>query len=153
MYECLKGSPYFPQYYGSGRNYIAISYEQGETLYDCLVQGIPIPEQVITDVEQARDYVRSLGLNPRDIHLKNVLLQEGRGKVLDVSEYVQEGNDNRWEHLVLVYHNLYPLISGVKVPTWILETIKQWYNRIDKATFIIEEFAQDVMKLFFANRK
>lgn len=127
VYERLKQCSYFPLLYGAGPNYIVLSFEQGVTLYDCLLQGIPIPEQVIQDVEEAREFIRSQGLNPRDIHLKNVILQNGRGKVIDVSEYIKEGNDNRWEHLVWAYKNFYPFISGVNVPLWILETIKLWY--------------------------
>lgn len=95
VYTKLHGSKYFAHYYGSGSNYLVISYEPGITLYDCLLQGKHIPKQVITDVENARDFVRTKGLNPRDIHLKNVLLQNGRGKVLDVSEYVKSGDDQR----------------------------------------------------------
>lgn len=153
VYERLKQCCYFPQLYGTGPNYIILSFEQGVTLYDCLLQGIPIPEQVIQDVEEAREFVRSQGLNPRDIHLKNVILQNGRGKVIDVSEYIKEGNDNRWEHLVWAYKNFYPIISGVNVPLWILETIKHWYFRIDSANFILEEFSQRVSQLFFGQRK
>ncbi|NHN31472.1 serine/threonine protein kinase [Paenibacillus agricola] len=153
IYERLKGSQYFPQCYGAGPNYLVLSFEQGVTLYDCILQGVPVPEQAIQDVEEAREFVRSQGLNPRDIHLKNVLLQEGRGKVLDVSEYVKEGNDNRWEHLVWTYKHFYPLICGVQVPLWILETITNWYNRMDSASFGIEDFSKRVSRLFFGERK
>jgi DNA-binding protein YbaB len=153
VYLRLKDSSYFPRLYGTGDRYLVLSYEQGVTLYDCLLQGIPIPEQAVLDVEDARHYIREQGLNPRDIHLKNVLLQEGRGKVLDVSEYVQDGNDNRWEHLMWVYTRFYPLINGVKLPSWTLDTIKNWYNRIDKATFAVEEFSEQAIRLFFGGRK
>ncbi|SDX05199.1 serine/threonine protein kinase [Paenibacillus sp. CF384] len=153
IYKRLEGSPYFAQCYGAGPNYLVLSFEQGLTLYDCLLQGVSVPEQVIEDVEHAREYVRSLGLNPRDIHLKNVLLHEGRGKVLDVSEYIKEGNDSRWEHLVWTYKHFYPLISEVQVPLWILETITNWYNRIDTASFGIEDFSKRVSQLFFGKRK
>ncbi|SFT09017.1 serine/threonine protein kinase [Paenibacillus sp. BC26] len=153
IYKRLEGSPYFAHCYGSGPNYLVLSFEQGITLYDCLLQGVHVPEQVIQDVEHAREFVRSLGLNPRDIHLKNVLLQEGRGKVLDVSEYIKEGNDSRWEHLVWTYKHFYPLISEVQVPLWILETITNWYNRIDTASFGIEDFSKRVSQLFFGKRK
>lgn len=141
VYERLRGCPYFPVYYGRGAHYIVISHEEGPTLLDCLIQGIPVPEQVIQDVEDARTYVRSQGLNPRDIHLKNVLLQGERAKVLDVSEYIKDGNDNRWEHLVWAYRTIYPRISGKPIPARILDTIKKWYNRLDKANMNLEEFA------------
>lgn len=153
VYSRLQGSPYFPRLFGTGENFLVLSFEHGLNLYDCLLQGVPVPEQVIKDVEAAREFIRDRGLNPRDIHLKNVLLQDGRGKVLDVSEYVKEGNDNRWEHLLWVYSRFYPFIEGVQVPSWILDTIKHWYNQIDTANFILEEFAQRVSDLFFGRRK
>ncbi|CAM3521974.1 serine/threonine protein kinase [Paenibacillus lupini] len=153
IYKRLEGSSYFAQCYGAGSNYLVLSFEQGITLYDCLLQGVRVPEQVMQDVENAREFVRSQGLNPRDIHLKNVLLHEGRGKVLDVSEYIKEGNDNRWEHLVWTYKHFYPLINEVQVPLWILETITNWYNRIDTASFGIEDFSKRVSQLFLGKRK
>jgi hypothetical protein len=153
IYKRLQGSRYFPECFGAGSKYLVLSYEAGPTLYDCLLQGIVVPEQVIIDVEEAREFVRSTGLNPRDIHLKNVIVQEGRGKVLDVSEYLKEGNDHRWEHLVWVYKHIYPMINGMRVPLWVLESIKHWYNRIDKTSFMIEDFSQRISKLFIRPRK
>jgi hypothetical protein len=152
IYERLKGSRYFPLCYGAGPNYLVLSFEQGVTLYDCLLLGVPVPEQAIQDVEEAREFVRSQGLNPRDIHLKNVLLHKGRGKVIDVSEYIKEGNDNRWEHLVWTFKHFYPLICGVQVPSWILETITNWYNRVDTTSFGIEDFSKRVSRLFYGER-
>ncbi|CAM4387664.1 serine/threonine protein kinase [Paenibacillus endophyticus] len=153
IYKRLKGSPYFPECFGAGPNYLVLSFEQGITLYNCLLQGVHVPEQVVQDVEEAREFVRSQGLNPRDIHLKNILLQEGRGKVLDVSEYIKEGNDSRWEHLVWGYKHFYSLIGEAQVPLWILETITNWYNRIDASSFGIEDFSKRVSRLFFGERK
>ena len=152
VYQRLKGAKYFPQFYGSGQNFIVLSYEKGITLYDCLLRGTSIPKQVVNDVKEARAYVRKLDLNPRDIHLKNVILQEGRGKVIDVSEYMKEGSDNRWEHLEWAYENIYPIVEGVKIPSWTLEAVKNWYYRVDTATFALEEFAQQAIQLFFKNR-
>jgi hypothetical protein len=148
VYERLAGIPYFPQYYGSGHHYLVISYEDGITLLDCLLQGIPVPEQVILDVEEARDLVRSRGLNPRDIHLKNVLLQNGRAKVLDVSEYAKEGNDRRWEHLVWAYRSFYPSVEGKKIPAWVLDAVKNGYIRLDQASVSLDDFAQRISQLF-----
>ena len=99
VYQILGDSPFFSTCFASYDEYLVLSYEEGKTLFDCVLQGIHIPEQVINDVEDARKYVRAKGLNPRDIHLKNILLQNGRAKILDVSEYILPGNDFRWEHL------------------------------------------------------
>jgi len=149
VYRSLQGSPYFPTFYGAGERYVAISRESGMTLYDCLLYGVPVPRQVIDDVEAARSFVREKGLNPRDIHLKNVLLQNGRGKVLDVSEYIQSGNDRRWEHLLWAYDNVYPLIEGKKLPLWVLEAVKNGYYRLDPSSANLQEFAERIRKLFF----
>jgi hypothetical protein len=147
VYELLHGIPYFPVYYGEGANYIVISRERGITLTDCLIEGIPVPEQVIQDVEEARELVRRRGLNPRDIHLKNVLLQDGRAKVLDVSEYVQEGDDKRWEHLVWAYRTFYPSLEGRKIPAWILDMVKNGYMKLDQANINLDELGQRVSRL------
>jgi hypothetical protein len=152
VYERIGESPYFARCYGSGSNYLVISYEPGTTLYDCLIHGVSIPKQVVVDVEDAREFVRSLGLNPRDIHLKNVLLQNGRAKLLDISEYVKPGDDRRWEHLKRGYEEFYPLLNGRPIPNWILETVKKWYNRIDLATFTVDDFGKRIMQLFFKHR-
>lgn len=151
-YQQLGDSPYFAKCYGKGYNYLILSYEQGNTLLECLEQGIEIPEQVIQDVEEARQYARSVGLNPRDIHLKNVILQEGRAKILDISEYVLPGNDHRWDHLVEAYRQFYPLIQGTKIPTWMIEYVKKSYlnqNR-KKNSFSVTEFGKKLFQLFSA---
>jgi hypothetical protein len=141
-YRRLGRSPYFPVCYGKGSFYLVLSYEEGPTLYDCLVKGIPIPEQAIDDVEKARDYARQAGLNPRDIHLKNVLLQQGRAKLLDVSEYVKPGNDGRWDHLVQAYRKFYPLIAGRKIPVWLIEMVKKTYYRQVAGDFSVSDFGR-----------
>lgn len=127
VYLALGHSPYFPVYYGKGDRYIVISLEQGPTLYDCLAQGIEIPRRVLEDVEEARRYARSKGLNPRDIHLKNVLMQDGRAKLLDVSEYRKPGNDRRWEHLLLAYRLVYRWLKGRKLSVRQMEAVKNLY--------------------------
>ncbi|MEK3885564.1 serine/threonine protein kinase [Paenibacillus sp. PL2-23] len=148
VYKRLEGIPYFPAFYGEGRNYLAIGYEPGPTLLDCLIQGIPVPPQVIADVEDARQLVRARGLNPRDIHLKNVVVQDGRGKVLDVSEYVLEGDDHRWDHLLWAYQLFYPSIEGKQIPLWLLDFVKNGYRRLDEANLNLEEYGQRVSALF-----
>lgn len=148
VYEQLGASPYFSTCYHATDDLLVLSYEEGPTLFDCILQGIHIPQQVILDVEEAREYVRSKGLNPRDIHLKNILLQQGRAKILDVSEYIQPGNDYRWEHLKRGYELYYHLIDGSTVPYWLAETVRKWYNQ-RKNHFSFEEFSRIVLNLLY----
>ncbi|MDL4840597.1 protein kinase family protein [Aquibacillus rhizosphaerae] len=146
VYDKLRDSRYFSTCFAAYPNYLVLSFEEGTTLYDCLLQGIHIPELVVQDVEKAREYAREKGLNPRDIHLKNILLQNGRAKMLDVSEYIQPGNDYRWEHLKKAYDSYYQLIDGKPVPFWLLETVRKWYNQWNKYSTSFDDFMKGVLK-------
>lgn len=147
VYRQLGESPFFPKFHGSSDRVLVVDFEEGTTLHDCLLQGIHIPRQVIDDVEEARAYVRSRGLNPRDIHLKNIILQNGRAKIIDVSEYIMPGNDFRWEHLKLGYEEYYHYIDGRPVPFWLLNTTRKWYNQTREQSFSFEDFMKKITKL------
>ncbi|MFC0524513.1 serine/threonine protein kinase [Pontibacillus salicampi] len=146
IYNLLEGSPYFSSSFGSTDRYLILGYEEGITLYDCIQHGVHIPTQVIEDVEDAREYVRSMGLHPRDIHLKNILLQNGRAKIIDVSEYVHPGNDFRWEHLKQAYEEYYHLIDGKEVPLWLIEKVRKWYNQRKVHFSSYDDFMKIVLK-------
>lgn len=146
VYRRIGSSPYFSTSYGVYDGLLVLKYEEGPTLFDCLLQGIHIPEQVIQDVEDARHYIRQIGLNPRDIHLKNILLQDGRAKMLDVSEYIKPGNDFRWEHLKKTYDEYYGVIDGKPVPFWLLDTIRKWYHHWNRYSSSFDEFMRIVFK-------
>ncbi|WP_100405565.1 serine/threonine protein kinase [Bacillus solitudinis] len=148
IYHLLGQSPFFPTCFDAYDRCLVLSYEEGATFFDCLLQGIHIPKQAIKDVEDARKYVCEKGLNPRDIHLKNILLQNGRAKIIDVSEYIQPGNDYRWEHLKKAYDEYYHLIDGKSIPFWVLETVRKWYNQWNKYFSSYEEFTKFILKLF-----
>lgn len=148
VYEMLGESPYFPTCYAAYERFIVLSYEEGKTLYDCVVEGIHIAKHIIDEVEQARTYIRSKGLNPRDIHLKNIILQNGKAKLIDVSEYSVPGNDQRWEHLKRGYEQFYPFIDGSSVPLWVVTTVQKWYNQQrGHSYFSYEEFTKTILKL------
>ena len=147
VYQLLGDSPFFPTCFGSYDEFLVLSYEEGNTLFDCILQGIHIPEQVVNEVEDAREYIRSKGLNPRDIHLKNILLQNGRAKIIDVSEYTLPGNDFRWEHFKKGYEQYYHLIDGNAVPLWLIEKIRKWYNQQAGNSSVHEEFKKTFLKL------
>jgi hypothetical protein len=147
-YRHLAGSPYFAACLGRGAFYLVLSYEAGPTLYECLVQGIPVPEQVMADVETARDYARQVGLHPKDIHLKNVLLQGNRARILDVSKYVAPGDEDRvWEHLAEGYRRFYPLIRGRRIPVWVIELVKRRYKAQPKEQFSLDLFGAKMLRI------
>ena len=148
VYLKLGHSEYFPVYYGRGLNYLVISFEEGITIYDCLLKGIHIPQQVVLDVDNAINYGLSKGLNPRDIHLKNILLHEGRAKLLDVSEYMKPGNDKRWEYLKEGYMEHYHLFDGKALPLLLIETVRKWYNQTRPESLNVQDFVKALIILF-----
>ena len=76
-----------------------------------------------------RHLKRRAGLHPKDIHLKNVIVQGQRAKVIDVSKYVAPGDaDPVWEALAEAYRRYYPAIRGRGIPIWLIETVKRAYR-------------------------
>lgn len=150
IYKQLGNSPFFPRFYGRGDNFLVIEFRKGRNIHDCLIQGVFIPEQVIYDVEEAIQYARSRGLNPSDIHIKNILVHEGRGFLIDVSDYRRFGECKRWETLKEVYYDYYAKIyrPGITVPSWLLETIRKWY-KANEGEGNIKSFAERIIKMFF----
>ena len=148
-YQRLAGCPLFATCLGRGDNYLVLSYEAGPTLYDCLVEGIPVEPEVMADVEAARHQARRRGLHPKDVHLKNVIVQDGRAKMIDVSKYVAPGDDDPvWEALAEAYRRYYPAIRGRAVPVWLIETVKRVYREQDPGgAFSLDAFAQRMLKL------
>jgi len=152
-YGQLADSPYFAACLGHGDFYLVLSYEPGPTLYECVVQGIPVPEQAMADVEAARHYARQVGLHPKDIHLKNVLLQGDRARILDVSKYIAPGDDDPvWEHLAEGYRRFYPLIRGRRIPVWLIEMVKRRYKAQPKEQFSFDLFAAKMLRILAAVR-
>jgi predicted Ser/Thr protein kinase len=145
-YQMLGENPYFPCFYGKGRNFIVLSYEQGINLYDCLVQGVYISQETIAQVDKAIDYARKCGLNPRDIHLKNIILQETGVRLIDVSEYVKEGNDQRWDHLKEGYRLFYRFIARKKIPRSIIELVKKKYEKQKGVSFSVKAFGISLLR-------
>lgn len=145
VYQKLGGNHFFSKCLGKGHNYLILSYEEGPTLYQCLEKGILIPKQVIQDVEDARDFVRQQGLNPRDIHLKNVILQSGRAKLIDVADYTKSGDDGRWDHLREGYEKYYHLIREKTIPLWVLDLVRRRYLSQEKG-FSIPSFVEEMLE-------
>ena len=142
VYQELKELPYFATCYFQGDNYLCLSYEDGPTLYHCLVNGIEIPQQVIQEVDDACEAIRQRSLRPRDIHLKNVILQDGHSKLIDVAEYAHPEEDHRWQHLSQAYRDYYPLVRGKHVPEWIIESVKKLYFQQEGEDFSLSEFVR-----------
>ena len=130
VYGILGDSPFYPKLYGSGENYLLLRYIPGQRVYDCLLEGTFIQEGIVSDIDQAVSYARQCGLNPRNLHAKNILIHNGRGYVVDVSDYMKEGKCYHFDVLKYVYEKLYVAFyrPGMKMPFWLLESIRRGYR-------------------------
>ncbi|MCF6138637.1 protein kinase domain-containing protein [Pseudalkalibacillus berkeleyi] len=132
IYTKLEGSPYYPEVYEVGHNYIVMEYIEGHTFYDCLHKGIRITKEMIDEVDKALAYARSKGLNPSDIHLQNLILtHEGTIKVIDVVRFKQVKACTQWDDLKFAHERFYERKYFMKkVPRTIIELVKLYYKKI-----------------------
>ncbi len=107
VYKTIGEHEAFSTLYAYGDNYLVLKRLYGITLFNAVVKGIPIPESVIKDIDEALKYARSKGLNPFDVHGKNVVMKDGRGYVVDISDFYKEGYCSKWLDLKKAYKKVY----------------------------------------------
>lgn len=132
VYKTVEHIDYFPTLYDSGPNYIVIDYINGYTLFECLTLGIPISEKVIQAVDLALSLARKIGLNPSDIHLRNIFVtQDGDVKIIDVARFRQTKKCYQWEDLKHAFYHFYikPFFPK-KFPTFLLNGIAYLYKNV-----------------------
>ncbi|ASN04763.1 serine/threonine protein kinase [Virgibacillus necropolis] len=131
IYEILKGNPYFPTLYEAGDNYLLIDYIEGYTLFECLTQGIPLTKSTISETDHALSLARKAGLNPSDIHLRNIILTpEGKIKLIDVARFRQTKDCRQWTDLKKVFFTFYSKsYFPKKFPVSVLNTVAYLYKK------------------------
>ena len=131
VYRQLGAHPAFSECLYAGVNFLVLKRLPGKTLYDCVIQGVSIPKQVIEDIDRALLYARQQGLNPSDVHGRNVMMSAGRGLVVDISDFLHPGNCPKWQHLKQAYFWLYcPIIRPLKlrIPHSLLNMVRKGYR-------------------------
>lgn len=131
VYEEVQSIKYYPTLYGAGNNYIVIDYLEGNTLFDCLAQGIPVSEEKINEIDDALQLARDEGLNPSDIHLRNIIItSDNKVMLIDVARFRQTVSCTQWDDLKRVFHHLYTKsFFPKKIPVFILNSIAVIYKR------------------------
>ena len=135
VYRRLGSHPAFSNCMYAADGFLVLKRLHGVTLYDCMHLGLRIPEQVIQDIDQALDYARGCGLHPHDVHGRNVMMLEGRGLVVDISDFLNEETCSKWNDLKKAYYWLYrPLLSPLRlrVPYFVLDAVRTNYRRLAK---------------------
>lgn len=131
VYRRLGHHPSYAEFYYAGKNFLVLERLQGVTFYDSMKRGILITEQAIQDIDSALNYARSRGLHPHDVHAKNVMIKEGRGLIVDVSDFLKQQDCSMWEDYKKAYYRLYRPIASrwmFPVPRLILETVRKGYQ-------------------------
>lgn len=126
-----KGIPYYSRIYEEGNNYIAMDYIERNTLFQCLEKGIIVTKNKIQEVDEALEQARQRGLNPSDIHLKNIILTpKNEIKIIDVARFRQKKKDRQWDDLRKAYDCLYTKrYFPKKIPAKVLNTISFFYKK------------------------
>lgn len=120
----------------------------GVTLYDCLHRGLRIPPKVIKDIDHALDYARTRGLYPHDVHGKNVMMFEGRGLVVDISDFLQQEKCSKWDDLKRAYYLIYlPIFYPLRlrVPYSLLNKVRKTYRFMRSVSGNILAFINKLM--------
>ncbi len=123
----------------NGHSYLLLKRLTGKTLYQCVLEGEIIPKQVIDDIDAALDYARSQGLHPHDVHGKNVMVKDGRGLVVDISDFLKTDPCAMWDDLKKAYNRIYmPFLSKkpVPVPAWVMNGVRKGYRLIKHSSII-----------------
>ncbi|MBW4463786.1 MAG: serine/threonine protein kinase [Nodosilinea sp. WJT8-NPBG4] len=131
VYRRLGEHPAFSQCYFSEPPFLTLRRLPGINLYDSLHRGIDIPPQVIRDIDAALAYARQRGLFPHDVHGRNVMQHEGRGVVVDVSDFLNSAPDRAWQDVKRAYRWLYrPLFRplGLRMPYFMLDWVRVGYR-------------------------
>ncbi|MCL6570336.1 MAG: serine/threonine protein kinase [Bacillus sp. (in: Bacteria)] len=131
VYKKLGNHETYSTLYDYGENYLILKRLEGITLFDAVVKGIPIPEAVIKDIDAGLEYARSVGLNPFDVHGKNVVMYEERGYIVDVSDFYKQGYCHKWSDLKKGYYKIYQpylLKYHPSIPFFIVNWIRKGYR-------------------------
>ncbi|MNI50430.1 hypothetical protein D3C73_1050900 [compost metagenome] len=135
VYKMLGKHPAYSECFHAGDSYLVLKRLRGVTLFNCLKKGIKIPKHVIEDIDNALDYARERGLHPHDVHGKNVMIADGRGVVLDVSDFLKQEDCAMWEDLKKAYYRYYVpvmLRRPFPLPYFMVDLIRKGYRKFRK---------------------
>lgn len=132
IYSALQDISYFPKIYDSGDNYIVIDYINGSTLFECLQNGNTITTWHINEIDKALSLALNQGLNPSDIHLRNIMITTNNEiKLIDVARFKQTKECKQWHDLKLAYRHFYSKkIFPKKVPALMLNSMAFVYKKL-----------------------
>ncbi|MGN1402484.1 MAG: hypothetical protein ACI4XL_13400 [Bacillus sp. (in: firmicutes)] len=108
-----------------------MDYIEGITLFDCLSKGISIESQYIEEIDRVLSMAEHRGLNPSDIHLRNILLTKDKEiKLIDVARFRQRKSCRQWDDLKTAYFKAYRRrFFPKKLPVRLMNAIVAIYKK------------------------
>ncbi|BDB00604.1 serine/threonine protein kinase [Clostridium botulinum] len=140
VYKTIGEHPAYSKLLYSKNNYLILKRLKGITFYNSLIKGIKIPKHIIKDIDNALEYAREKGLNPHDVHAKNVMIVNNRGVVVDISDFKHKEYCCLWHDFKKAYYKLYiPFVYklDIPIPNFILDTIRRMYKRYKRYKRVI----------------
>lgn len=125
----------FSTLFAHGDNYLVLKRIKGITLFNAVIKGKQIPETVMNDIDEALQYAASVGLNPYDVHGKNVVMNGKKGYVVDISDFYKEGYCSKWPDLKKAYKKIYkPFLYHFHppIPLLIMDGVRKGYRKYKK---------------------
>jgi hypothetical protein len=156
VYRRLGSHPAFSECYDAFDGVLVLKRLYGVTLYDCICKGVPIPKQVMQDIELALSYARSRGLHPHDVHGRNVMMDRGRGLVVDISDFLHQETCSKWANLKRAYYYFYlPLLYPLRlrIPYFVLDFVRKTYRFGSSLKISIDQLIHPVIARFQAKNK
>lgn len=131
IYKLLQHVEYYPTLYEVGSNYLVIDYIEGATLFECVTNGVVISDEIVLEIDRAIQLARREGLNPSDIHLRNLFLTlDNKVRIIDVARYRQTKDCVRWRDLKYAFFHYYKKrYFPKKIPAFILNIIAILYKK------------------------
>ncbi len=155
VYRRLGSHPAFSECFYAHKGLLVLKRLYGVTLYDSIQRGLRIPKQVIRDIDAALDYARSRNLFPHDVHGRNVMMHEGRGLVVDISDFLHEEKCSKWDNLKRAYYWLYlPILSplGIRIPYFLLNFLRKSYRLGSSVKVIYRPFQKILYRRKFRKK-
>ena len=132
VYRRLGAHPAFSKCFYARDNFLVLQRLYGTTLYDAMHRGFKISRKVIKDIDLALMYAHGRNLNPHDVHGRNVMMSsEGKGLVVDISDFLKSEPCRLWSDLKTAYTWLYiPLFSWHRshLPYFMLDLVRGGYR-------------------------
>jgi predicted Ser/Thr protein kinase len=130
-YKKLGDHPAYSKLVEYGERYLVLKKLDGITLFQAFRDGVYVPKTVIEDIDNAIEHAKQRGLNPTDIHGKNIIMKDGKGYIVDVSDFLKSYTCPKWKHFKKMYFLFYiPLFKKMHfaLPFWLLERIRKAYQ-------------------------